>query len=183
MSRKWKAIVAGLLSSSLFVPGLHAADGPYLGAGLGIAAIKDEVDTGGSFDSDDASYRAFVGWRFDVMPGIDLAVELAYTDFGRPSQNVSAQNVQYKLTGPSLAGLLIVPLGPVDLYGKAGVIDWNLDRTLGAATTNNSGTDAFYGAGIGVYVWKIGFRAEYERFQIKDVDRVEMLSVSVLFQF
>ena len=29
----------------------------------------------------------------------------------------------------------------------------------------------------------LAFRAEYERFQIKEVDRVQMLSVSALFQF
>ncbi len=29
----------------------------------------------------------------------------------------------------------------------------------------------------------LAFRAEYERFQIEEVDRVQMLSVSALFQF
>jgi hypothetical protein len=78
---------------------------------------------------------------------------------------------------------LIFPLGPVDLYGKAGVIEWKSDRSVAGTTSSSSGTDAFYGAGIGFYVWKIGFRAEYERFQIKDVDRVDMVSLSALFQF
>jgi hypothetical protein len=62
-------------------------------------------------------------------------------------------------------------------------MDWSLDRTIGAGTTASSGTDAFYGAGIGFYLWKLGFRAEYERFEIQDVDRVDMFSLSVLFQF
>jgi hypothetical protein len=183
MHRKCKAIVAALLLGNLFVPGAQATDGPYLGAGLGVATIRDDIDTGGSFDSDDGSYRAFVGWRFDVIPAIDLAAELAYTEFGKPSQNVAGQETRYKLRGPSLAGLLLVPLGPVDVYGKAGVIDWNLDRSVGASTVSRSGTDAFYGGGVGVYVWKIGLRVEYERYQIKDVDRVEMISVNALFQF
>jgi outer membrane immunogenic protein len=183
MNRKWKALLAGWLLSNLFAPGLHAADGLYLGAGVGIATIKDEVNTSGSFESDEGSYKAFVGWRFDVIPAIDLAVELAYTEFGKPTQNVGGQEVKYKLNGPSLAGLLIVPLGPVDLYGKAGVIDWDLDRTVGSSTTNRSGTDAFYGGGIGFYLGKIGFRAEYERFEIKDLDGVDMFSLSALFQF
>jgi hypothetical protein len=160
----------------------HAADGLYLGAGVGVASVKDEVNTE-TFDADDASYKAFVGWRFDLIPVIDLAVEAAYTEFGRPSQQLSGQDVRFKLKGPSLAGLLIFPLGPVDLYGKAGVIEWKSDRSAAGTTSSSSGTDAFYGAGIGFYVWKIGFRAEYERFQIKDVDRVDMVSLSALFQF
>ena len=38
------------------------------------------------------------------------------------SQTVGGQNMQFKLHGYNAAGLLIFPLGPIDLYGKAGVI-------------------------------------------------------------
>lgn len=55
--------------------------------------------------------------------------------------------------------------------------------SVNGSTTGRSGTDAFYGAGIGFYLGVLAFRAEYERFQIKEVDRVQMLSVSALFQF
>ncbi len=55
--------------------------------------------------------------------------------------------------------------------------------SVNGSTTGRSGTDAFYGAGIGFYLGMLAFRAEYERFQIKEVDRVQMLSVSALFQF
>ena len=108
------------------------------------------------------------------MPLIDLAIEAAYTDFGRPSQTIGGQNVQFKLTGPSLAGLLILPLGPLDLYAKGGVLSWRSELSNGTSMTSQSGTDPFYGAGVGFYLWKVGFRAEYERFQIKDVDRMQM---------
>jgi OOP family OmpA-OmpF porin len=183
MNRRWRASVAALVLSSLPAGYLCAADGPYLGAGLGVTTVRDDIDTGGTFDADDGSYRAFAGWRFDAVPIIDLAVEAAYTQFGKPSQNVAGEEARYKLRGPSAAGLLIVPLGPIDLYGKAGVLWWSLDRDLGASSLSRSGSDPFYGAGIGFYLWKIGIRAEYERFQVKDVDRVQMLSVNALFQF
>ena len=184
--KRWM-ILAGLTLASLTVAPLHAADGLYLGVGLGAATVKDgfNIDT---FDSDDVAYKGFVGWRFDKVPVVDLAIEAAYTDLGKPSQTLigqggASQNVEFKLHGPSLAGLLILPLGPLDLYAKGGVIGWKLDQTVNGTTTGRSGTDAFYGAGVGFYLWKLGFRAEYERFQIKDVDRVQMLSASVLFQF
>jgi Outer membrane protein beta-barrel domain len=161
---------------------LQAADGLYLGAGIGLATVKDQVNTE-TLDADDTAFRGFIGWRFDDVPLIDLAVEAAYTDFGRPSQTVGGQNVQFKLTGASVAGLLILPLGPLDLYAKGGVLSWRSERSSGASTSSQSGSDPFYGAGIGFYLWKVGIRAEYERFQIKDVDRLQMLSLNVLFQF
>jgi OOP family OmpA-OmpF porin len=179
MNRKWPAIVAGGLLS-LFVPQLHA-EGLYIGAGIGKAGIKDNINTE-TFDSDDAAYKAFVGWRFKV-PIVDLAIEGAYTDFGKPSQTLGSQRVETRLHGPSLAGLAILPLGPIDLYGKAGAISWSADTTTGGSTTSRSGTDAFYGVGVGLNIRKIGLRAEYERFQVKDVDRVDLFSLSALFQF
>ena len=186
VSKGW-AILAAWFLGSLNAAHLHAADGLYLGAGLGLTTIKDEVNTA-TFDSDDASYKAFVGWRFNAVPVIDLAVEAAYVNFGKPSQVVRpsgglGQNVEFKLHGASLAGLLILPLGPVDLYGRGGAISWRLDETVAGSTTGRSGTGGFYGVGAGFYLWKLGFRAEYERYQIKDVDRVQMISANVLFQF
>jgi outer membrane immunogenic protein len=182
MNHAMRNTLAAALLGSASLSQVHAADGLYIGAGIGVATVKDEVNTG-TLDSDDTSYKAFVGWRFDVIPLIDLAVEAAYTDFGRPSQTLAGQNVQFKLTGASLAGLLIFPLGPLDLYGKAGLMSWRSERSEGASSSSGSGSDPFYGAGVGFYIWKIGIRAEYERFQVKDVDRVDMVSVSALFQF
>jgi OmpA-like transmembrane domain len=182
MNHTMRTTLAAALLGSASLSQVHAADGLYIGAGIGVATVKDEVNTG-TLDSDDTSYKAFVGWRFDVIPLIDLAVEAAYTDFGRPSQTVAGQNVQFKLTGASVAGLLIFPLGPLDLYGKAGLMSWRSERSEGASSSSESGSDPFYGAGVGFYIWKIAIRAEYERFQVKDVDRVDMLSVSALFQF
>ena len=91
-----------------------------IGAGIGQAGIKDNINTG-TFDANDAAYKAFIGWRFKV-PVVNFAVEGAYTDFGKPSQTLGAQRVETKLHGPSLAGLVILPLGPFDLYGKGGAI-------------------------------------------------------------
>jgi hypothetical protein len=96
---------------------------------------------------------------------------------------VGGQHAEFKLHGAYAAGLLIFPLGPIDLYGKGGVIEAKTESSVGGMSTSRSSSSGFYGAGVGLRVWKIGLRAEYERYQIKDVDRVQMLSVSALFQF
>ena len=151
MVGKWWTITAALALGSMSVSQLHAADGLYLGAGVG-AVVKDSFNTE-TFDQEDVAYRAFVGWRFDQVPIIDLAVEAAYTNFGKPSQTIvqggAAQNVEFKLHGASLAGLVILPLGPIDLYAKGGVIDWKADQTVNGSTTGRSGTDAFTAPGSG----------------------------------
>jgi len=166
----------------LSIPYAHAASGFYLGAGLGQATVKDDTPSG-NFDASDAAFKAFVGYRLNVIPIIDLAAEGGYTDFGKPSQSVGGQNVVFKLHGLNAAGLLIFPFGPLDFYGKVGVLSWSLDSNPSGNTTSRSGTDPFYGVGVGFRFGKVGIRGEYEQYQIKDVDRVQMVSVSLLYQF
>ena len=182
MNRILSVTLSAALLSGLCMSPANAATGLYLGAGLGQASIK-ETAGGTTFDASDAAYKAFVGYRFGLIPIIDLAVEGGYTDFGKPSQTIGGQNVQIKLHGYDAAALLIFPLGPIDLYGKAGMLSWSADASGAGTTSSTTGTDPFYGAGVGFYIWKIGIRAEYERYQIKDVDQVQMYSVSALFQF
>jgi hypothetical protein len=181
MKNTFPAVLA-LLLSLVPVSAVNAASGVYVGAGVGQTTVKD--DTGaGTFDAKESSYKAFLGYRTNIIPIIDLAAEIAYTEFGKPKQTIAGQDVQFKLHGPSAAGLVILPLGPLDFYGKGGVLKWKSEVTSAGATASTSGTDPFYGVGIGFLLWKVGIRAEYERFKIKDVDRVEMFSVNVLFQF
>jgi hypothetical protein len=177
-----------LAAALLLVPAIAAAEGGiYLGAGVGQGRIRDEPTVPGigtfSVDAKHSAYKGFVGYRFAGIPLIDLAAEAAYTDFGSPTQTQSGQSFEYKLHGPSAAGLVILPLGPLDLFGKWGVMSWNLDRTVNGAQTTNRGTSPVYGAGVGFQVWKVGVRAEYEYFAVKNIDSAQMMSVSVLFQF
>lgn len=182
MNRILSVTLAAALLSGFCMSPANAATGLYLGAGLGQSTIK-ETTGGANFDATDAGYKAFVGYRFGLIPIIDLAVEGGYTDFGKPSQTIGGQNVQIKLHGYDAAALLIFPLGPIDLYGKAGVLSWKADVTPSGTGSSTSGSDPFYGVGVGFYIWKIGIRAEYERYNIKDTDTVQMYSVSALFQF
>ena len=182
VDRKLWATLAAALFGGLFISHANAAGGLYLGAGIGQTTVKDST-TAGSLDANDTAYKAFVGYRFNIIPIIDLAVEGGYTDFGKPSQSLGGQNVEFKLHGYDAAGLLIFPLGPFDLYGKAGMLSWSADTSAAGTTSSKTGTDPFYGVGVGFRIWKIGIRAEYEQYKIKDIDHVYMSSVSALFQF
>jgi len=182
MIRKLPTTLAVILLCGLPMSNTQAASGLYLGAGVGNATIKDSTSAG-NLDTSQTAYKAFVGYRFNMLPIIDLAVEGGYTDFGKASQSFAGQNVELKLHGANADALLIFPFGPFDFYGKAGVLSWSADSSVGGTTTSTTGTDPFYGVGVGFYLWKIGIRAEYEQYKIKDVDRVQMYSLNALFQF
>jgi hypothetical protein len=189
MNRIRSAALLAAFVGAFFVSSASAADGGfYLGIGAGQGTIRDNPDNPNgagtiNFDSEDTSYKLFAGYRLGALPLLDFAFEGGYIDFGKPSQSSSGQRVEYKLHGFDGAALAIFPLGPVDLYGKLGALYWSSDKTIGGSTSSKTGSSAFYGVGVGLRLGALGLRAEYERFDIGELDRVEMYSLNALFQF
>ena len=147
------------------------------------AGLKDHINTE-NFDEESAAYKAFIGWRFKLLPVFHAAIEGAYTDFGNPERkNSLGQSTEINVKGPSIAGLAILPLGLFDLYGKLGAIYADVEKTVGTTVSSSSGSSSFYGFGAGLNLGAFALRAEYERFEIKDVDRIDLFSLSALIQF
>ena len=61
----------------------HAADGLYLGAGVGKSNLHDLFGSGFSLDSNHASWKVIAGFR----PIDWFSVEANYMDFGSDSRN------------------------------------------------------------------------------------------------
>lgn len=174
--------LAGLLAA-LFASCAAAADrGFYVGAGYGEATVEDQ-DSGVRFDASNRSYRAFLGYRLRAARFLDLAAEGTYIDFGSGSETVQGRTWQYHLRGGELAGLAIVPLGILDLYGKAGVVSWSSTRSIDGANLDRSGTNTLYGAGIGFNAGRLGVRADWNRYDLSGFERVETHTLSFVLRF
>ncbi|WP_041522763.1 outer membrane beta-barrel protein [Gilvimarinus agarilyticus] len=168
-------LATGALSATAFS---HAGteSGLYLGGSLGNAEIDydasfsdfDDID----FKDDDTAYKIFGGYNFGVLPLLDLAVEGGYVDFGTQEQflNDALGNQKTEVTGWTASGLVGVDLGPVGLFGKAGVITWDGDISNFEFDTSDSGTDAAYGIGAKIQLGSFAVRAEYEIFELDDAD-------------
>ena len=94
-------------------------------------------------------------------------------------------NIQYAARAGSVAGLVILPLGPVDLFGKGGAMYLTLDKNIdGSPSSRGSGSNAFYGAGIGVRIGRsMALRAEYEYVDAANLSRMQMYSASFIIRF
>lgn len=164
----------GFASALLAVPAQAAGSGFYLGAGTGQAQVKDQ-----SFSESSTPYRGFAGYRFGIIPLIDLAAEIGYMDLGKAES--SAETV--KGHGADASVLLIFPITIFDLYGRLGAMQVNLDKTLNGVSTSSSGSAGVYGLGVGVRFGPIGVRAEYDRVDVKNISSADVATVSVYFQF
>ena len=164
----------------------QAADqGFYVGAGTGRAQIKDNPAQlgGASFDETGTSYRVFGGYRLGLIPILDFAGEVGYRDLGDAQGTVNGTAARYTVKGADATVLAILPFLGFDIFGKFGVLRYDLDKTIAGATTGGTGTAPIYGAGVGFRFWRLGIRAEYERIDIDKVDTVDVGMVSATFRF
>lgn len=167
-------------------PLAQAADaGIYVGLGTGKALVEDNPSQAGGAKFDDTStpYRAFIGYRLGFVPIFDFAAELGYRDLGKAEGSAGPLAASYRVKGPDASALVIFPFLGVDLFGKVGLMSYDLDKTIGGTTTGFSGTAPLYGVGVGFRVWRLGIRAEVERIDISDLKSQDVGMISATFRF
>lgn len=168
-----------LCASSIASAGSES--GFYLGASAGNA--DSSVDSGNiSFDDSDTGYKVFLGYNFGVVPFLNLAVEGSYIDFGTAKGTVSGNSVESEVSGLDVFGLVGFNLGPVALFAKAGAINWDGEATVLSGTVDESGTDPAYGIGAQFQLGSVGVRAEYEVFDLDEVE-IGFASIGVSYTF
>lgn len=153
-----------------------ADNGFYLGGSIGQANV--EIDSGLTrIDDDDTAYKVIAGFR----PLDWLGVEASYVNFGKTESN----NQQAEADGFSAFAVGFLPLGPVDLFAKGGLInaDTSVVRNSGSNIFEQDGTELAYGVGAQFRLLSLSVRAEYERFDIENVDDLNMFSIGVTYTF
>jgi opacity protein-like surface antigen len=162
------------------VPAAAADNGFYLGASVGQANLKIDDLTNNTFndddfEGDDLAFKLIAGMR----PLDWLGVEAAYVNFGEPEDTVVGTKLKADGDGISAFAVGFLATGPVDLFAKVGLISW--DSKI-SGSFDDDGTDLAYGAGAQFRVLGLSVRAEYEKFDISDVD-LDMISVGVTYTF
>jgi OOP family OmpA-OmpF porin len=174
------------------VPASAVENGFYIGGSIGGSSleVRDVDDELGDlrFSDGDTAYKLFAGFRFLNF----LAVEAGYVDLGDPSDIVgevegSPIELQIGVKGWDAFAVGLLPIGPVDLFAKVGVVSWDADiRAAWADLTDSdsdSGNDAAYGIGVALRLGNVALRAEGEQFDIGDAEDVYLFSVGATFTF
>ncbi|MDN3639165.1 porin family protein [Simiduia curdlanivorans] len=155
--------------------------GFYLGGSVGSAVVEAQ-ETGIDLDDSDVGYKVFGGYNFGLVPLVDLALEASYLDFGTQTGDASGGEFTLATTGLMASGLVGVNLGPVGLFAKAGIVNWNSDFKELGGNTSDSGSDPAYGIGAKFQLGSFQLRAEYELIDIEDAD-IDYFSVGAAYTF
>lgn len=199
MKKLISVVAAGSLAA---IPALgHAQDtrnysGFYVGGGIGQFNLNvdnfNDIDSALSnvLDSDDNAWKIFGGYRFNPH----FALELAYIDLGQPGDQLTSSgshgNYRVDIGGfaPSLVGIL--PVGPVELFGKIGEYYYDVDTRIDLDSpgpdidTSHSRNDFIWGGGVSfVVAQRVELRAEYEKIEIKNAADSDALWLNAAWRF
>ena len=165
-------------------------EGLYIGGGIGdFSSSIDEVnnldqidDAGIDFTDGDNATKLFAGWNFNRY----FAVQGDYVDFGDQSGAVSPSvsgTSNVKGFAPSLVGTL--PIGPVELFGRVGMMFYNVDVNLnGGQLIDDSANDMVWSAGVGIDIAdRLNLRLEYEQIDIPRFDQANAVWLNAAWKF
>jgi hypothetical protein len=154
---------------------MAADNGIYLGASLGNANV--DVKQGPvRIDGDDTGFKIIAG----IRPLDWFGIEANYVNFGKPKEG----QVSAEADGISGFGVFFLPVGPVDVFAKGGVISYDSTIKLrGIGNLRDDGTEFAYGVGVQFRLLSLSVRAEYEKFDIERVKDANMLSLGVTYTF
>ena len=165
-------------------------EGFYFGGGIGdfsssvdeINSLDDVDDAGIDFSDSDNALKLFGGWRLNRY----LAFQGDYVDFGESSGFVTPSvsgTSDVQGFAPSIVGTL--PIGPVELFGRIGMMFYELDLNLtGGRVIDESGEDMVWSAGIGLDVKeRLNLRLEYEQIDIERFDEADAVWLNAAWKF
>lgn len=158
------------------VPALAAGTGFYVGAGAG------ETHGGGAFDDETSHWKLTGGYHFGWLPFLDLGAELSYVNTGELEGEVGGRSATLEVESFQAMGLAGLSFGPLGLYAKAGMADWDAERR-GRGIGDRSGTDPVYGVGARLGLFGLSGRLEYEHLDAGEIDDLDMLTAGVTYTF
>lgn len=171
--------------------------GPYIGAGVGRFNLKPQniSDVGGGLvditNSHGDAFKITAGYRF--LPYLGL--EANYIDFGNPNSTFSSSgsNGNYKVHASGFApmGVATLPLGPFEIFGKAGWLFSNNNVKLylnqpgqQVVQTSHSSTDFMWGGGLGVTIARhFNINAEWDRVAVENAHDSDALWLAAQWRF
>jgi opacity protein-like surface antigen len=170
-------LLLGMLGSAA----AGAAEGFYIGGEAQQSHFdSDEFDVD-DIDNDDYGWKAMAGFRFTPH----VALEGTYTDFGKENAPSVAVGGPFEADAEafSIYGLALFPLGPVDLFAKAGASRIDSKGNVGGVLYKDHDTIFAYGAGVQLWLGNLAIRADYEKYDTDVVGDLDAIAVGVTYTF
>lgn len=115
----------------------------------------------------------------------NIVFEAAWVDFGEVSGSVDGSAVSAEADGWTIAAKGILPLNEqFGVFGKLGVMMWDIKGSGAAAGINDDGTDLMYGLGAHyMFTDQLGIVGEWEWYDIDNDNDIDLFSIGAMYKF
>lgn len=170
-------LLLGILGSNL----AGAAEGFYIGGAAQQSHFDSDEFNVDDVDNDDYGWKAMAGFRFTPH----FALEGTYTDFGKENAPSVALGGPFEADAEAVSvyGLALFPVGPLDLFAKAGASRIDGKGNVGAVFFKDHDTIFAYGAGVQLWLGNLAVRADYEKFDTDVVGDLDAVVVGLTYTF
>lgn len=162
---------------------LWAEENVYFGGSVGQSFVETEVsdieNTDFKLEENGFAYKILAGARLNSQ----FALEGGYRSLGTVKSKVSDIEFESQMTGYDIHALGNLNFGLFDLFAKAGMLFWDRQNSVSNSEYDESenGNNFSWGFGATLKLGMLGVRAEWERFELQDYNRLSMLSVGLLY--
>lgn len=147
------------------------AQGFYIGGSGGVGLTKLDFDEINLLDDSALLWKAVAGvrWRY-------FALEFDYRSLSQVKAVFPGSELTAKSKGFTGSLLLILPVGPIDLFGRGG--GHRATTTVGFGDDLNETKEwvLVYGGGLGIRMGSFALRFEYERLDLEAITELNQLT-------
>jgi hypothetical protein len=177
-----KKLFIALLALGLIAPAvLHAQVKPFVGASIGASfydtSIEDVSGDDFKLEGEEFAWKIFGGLTAMKF----LGLEGGYVYLGETQNSNDSFTAESKTTGWDLFAVGNLPVGPIGVFGKAGILWWRSDGNFNEDPFEVTGSDFMWGLGAMLKLGGLGIRAEFERVEMEDGASVMLLTGGVTF--
>lgn len=175
-----------LLASALVLAAdaAHADDllGFYAGAGITRAKMEDIFHT--NFNLSNTSWKIYAGIR---PIGFPIGMDVDYMDLGNAAAGTfkGIAHADAKAFAAYAVGYAPIPVPNIDLYAKGGLARWQFNGSYtqpSLFSVSDNGTNFAWGLGGQVhFLGRLAVRLEYEHFNVRDADNVQLYTLGVSY--
>jgi hypothetical protein len=170
-----------LMSTGALAQDAEPATGFYVGAAFTQARFDNNDFDVDDIDNEDNSWKLIAGMRSSP----NFAFEANYVNFGESTQPSVPAGGPFvaKADGFAVFAVGLLPLGPIDLFAKAGIARIDSKGNVGAVFFKDKATEFAYGAGAQVRMGGFAFRAEYEKYDTDVIGDLDLISLGFTYTF
>lgn len=147
------------------------AQGFYIGGSGGVGLAKLDFDEINLLDDSALVWKAVTGFRWRYF-----AVEFDYRSLSQVKAVFPGSELTAQSKGFTGSLLLILPLGPIDFFGRGGGHRATSTVGFGEDLVETKEWVLLYGGGLGIRVGSFALRFEYERVDLEAIAALNQLT-------